>query len=61
MKKKKRKIKHFCRLYKYTCANCGKERHKRHFVETGEICATCEKHRVPENQASLFEKNYGKN
>lgn len=56
MKKKRRKIKVFCRLYKYICALCGKERHKRHFVKPGETCASCVKKQPPKDQQSLFGK-----
>ncbi len=33
---------------------CGKERHKRHFVQEGEICTSCERLRVSDNQQQLF-------
>lgn len=51
----RKRINKFCRLYKYICGACGKERHKRHFVRPGEICPSCvKKNPVDENQISLF-------
>lgn len=58
MKNKRKKIKVFCRLYKYFCAICGKERHKRHFIQEGEICASCAKNKINENQQNLFPESY---
>jgi uncharacterized Zn finger protein (UPF0148 family) len=57
-KKTKRKINKFCRLYKYKCIACGKEKHKRHFAKNGEtICPMCEKQNINnQNNASLFDE-----
>lgn len=41
-RKRKKKNRVFCRLYKYTCGSCGKQRHKRHFARNGDTCDTCE-------------------
>lgn len=53
-KPKRRKVRVFCRLYKYVCAACGKNRHMRHSIEIGQICPRCEKLQPPADQASLF-------
>ena len=54
-KPRRRKMRVFCRLYKYACQGCGKYRHKRHFVEIGALCTGCRKLLPPEGQESLFE------
>ncbi len=52
----KKKARKFCRLYKYACLSCLKERHKRHYARDGEVCPTClKKIAIEETQATLFE------
>lgn len=55
---KKKNIRKFCRLYKYTCITCQKIRHKRHFAKQGEtLCPSCEKQEnITKNQVSLFDQ-----
>lgn len=52
--KKKKKARFFCRLYKYVCHSCGKNRHMRHSIEPYQICPKCESIKVNEDQLKLF-------
>lgn len=54
----RKKIRKFCRLYKYTCVGCQKIKHRRHFAVPGEtMCPLClKKAELLKNQKSLFDQ-----